>query len=143
MKHATKSTMNIHDILRSQKEEANQQFCRFYERNYIDWLNDSHVEKPLLSPSVLREKLFPLLNQPRPTFLIVIDNFRYDQWKFLQPAIEQYLRTEEDALYYSILPTTTQFARNAMFAGLMPSEIERKYPQYWVNEDEDGEANTG
>lgn len=132
---------NIHDILRSQKEEANQQFCRFYERNYIDWLNDSHVEKPLLSPSVLREKLFPLLNQPRPTFLIVIDNFRYDQWKFLQPAIEQYLRTEEDALYYSILPTTTQFARNAMFAGLMPSEIERKYPQYWVNEDEDGYKN--
>ena len=132
---------NIHDILRSQKEEANQQFCRFYETNYIDWLNNVDTEKPLLSPSVLREKLFPLLKQPRPTFLIVIDNFRYDQWKFLQPAIEQYLRTEDDSIFYSIIPTTTQFARNAMFAGVMPLEIESKYPRYWVNEGEDGYKN--
>lgn len=130
----------IHEIFLSQKEEANRLFCRYYESNYVGWLNDN-VEKPLLSPSVLREKLFPLLREDRPTFLIVIDNFRYDQWKFLQPAIEQYFRTDEDAIFYSILPTTTQFARNAMFGGLMPSEIERKYPQYWVNEDEEGYKN--
>ena len=99
------------------------------------------ADKPLLSPTVLRERLFPLLSGSRPTFLIVIDNFRYDQWKQVQPTFEQYLRTERDDLYYAILPTTTQFARNAMFAGLMPSEIERKYPQYWVNEDEEGWKN--
>lgn len=130
----------IHEIFMSQKDEANRLFCRYYESNYVEWLNDN-VDKPLLSPSVLREKLFPLLREDRPTFLIVIDNFRYDQWKFLQPAIEQYFRTDEDSVFYSILPTTTQFARNAMFGGLMPSEIERKYPQYWVNEDEDGYKN--
>ena len=94
-----------------------------------------------MSQTVLRERLFPLLKEERPTFLIVIDNFRYDQWKYVQPAIEQWLRVDRDDLYYTILPTTTQFARNAMFAGLMPGEIERKYPQYWVNEDEEGWKN--
>ena len=134
---------NIHQIFSSQKEEANQQFCKFYEENYVDWLagTATTTDKPMLSTTVLRDKMFPLLKENRPTFLIVIDNFRYDQWKYLQPAIEQYLRTEEDGIYYSIIPTTTQFARNAMFGGLMPSEIERKYPQYWINEDQEGFKN--
>ena len=134
---------NIHQIFSSQKAEANRLFCKFYEKNYVDWLVNTATttDKPLLSTTVLRDKLFPLLKEDRPTFLIVIDNFRYDQWKYLQPAIEQYLRTEEDGMYYSIIPTTTQFARNAMFGGLMPSEIERKYPQYWVNEDQEGFKN--
>ncbi|MBR1793530.1 MAG: PglZ domain-containing protein [Bacteroidales bacterium] len=132
---------NIHEIFASQQTEANQQFCRYYEKNYIEWLNGMTADKPLMSHTVLRDKLFPLLNENRPTFLIVLDNFRYDQWKFLQPAIEQSLRVEQDDIYYSIIPTTTQFARNAMFAGLMPAEIEKKYPKYWVNEDEEGHKN--
>lgn len=133
---------NIHEIFSAQKAEANQQFCKYYERNYIDWLNGTaDTTKPLLSPTILREKLFPLLKEEKPTFLIVIDNFRYDQWKFLQSAIEQHLQTVEDSIYFSIIPTTTQFARNAMFGGLMPAEIERKYPQYWVNEDQEGYKN--
>lgn len=132
---------NIHDIFKSQKAEANRLFCRFFERNYVDWLNNGENDKPLMSPTVLRERLFPLLEENRPTFLIVIDNFRYDQWKFIQPLVENYLRVERDDIFYSILPTTTQFARNAMFSGLMPAEIERKYPQYWVNEDEEGFKN--
>ena len=131
---------NIHSIFASQKREANQQFCRFYERHYIDWLSGREA-KPTMSHTVLRERLFPMLEEPRPTFLIVIDNFRYDQWKYLQPTIEQHLHTERDDLFFSILPTTTQFARNAMFAGLMPGEIEKKYPQYWVNEGEEGQKN--
>ena len=131
---------NIHEIFSSQKSEANQMFCRFYERNYIDWLN-GQAEKPLMSTTVVRERLFPLLEQDKPTFFIVIDNFRYDQWKFIQPLLERYLRTDKDDIFYGIIPTTTQFARNAMFAGLMPSEIETKYPKYWVNEDEEGFKN--
>jgi CheY-like chemotaxis protein len=133
---------NIHDILLSQKQEANLQFCRFVERHYADWVG-GREEKPLMSHTVLQERLIPLLKGTKAdsTFLIVIDNFRYDQWKFVQPLMEQYMRTERDELYYAILPTTTQFARNAMFAGLMPSEIERKYPQYWVNEDQEGWKN--
>lgn len=131
---------NIHEIFQSQKQEANRLFCRFYEKNYTDWLSGAK-DKPLMSPTVMREKLFPLLEDDRPTFLIVIDNFRYDQWKYLQSTIERYFRTEQDNIFFSIIPTTTQFARNAMFGGLMPSEIERKYPQYWVNEDEEGYKN--
>ena len=131
---------NIHEIFLSQKREANAQFCRFYEDHCLEWLG-GREEKPAMSQTVLQQWLFPLLKDNRPTFLIVIDNFRYDQWKFVQPMVEQYFRVERDEMYYTILPTTTQFARNAMFAGLMPSEIERKYPQYWVNEDEEGWKN--
>ena len=131
---------NIHEILYSQKMEANRQFCRFFEANYEDWLN-GRKEKPLMSPTVLREKLFPMLKEDIPTFLIVIDNLRFDHWKAMQPIIEQYFRTDDEAIYYSILPTTTQYARNALFAGLMPAEIQKKYPQYWVNEDQEGHKN--
>lgn len=131
---------NIHEIFMSQKEEANRQFCRFYEENYLGWVSGGQG-RPMMSPTVLKERMFPLLKGERPTFLIVIDNFRFDQWKFVQPLVERYLRTEREDMYYAILPTTTQFARNAMFAGLMPSEIERMYPQYWVNEDEEGWKN--
>jgi CheY-like chemotaxis protein len=131
---------SIHDIFLSQKQDANRLFCRFYEEHYLGWLGGAD-DKPDMSPTVLKERLFPLLKENRPTFMIVIDNFRYDQWKFVQPAIEHLFRVERDDLYYTIIPTTTQFARNAMFAGLMPSEIERKYPQYWVNEDEQGWKN--
>ena len=142
---ASNEDENIHEIFRSQKSEANQQFCRWYERNYQDWImgqSDSKTsDKPCLSPMVFRERLFPLLKENRPTFLLVIDNFRYDQWKFIQPAIENYLRVDDDSIFFSILPTTTQFARNAMFAGLMPAEIEKKYPQYWVNENQEGHKN--
>ena len=131
---------NTHEILYSQRAEANQLFCRFYEQNYEDWLN-SRAEKPLMSPTVLKEKLFPLLKDDKPTFLIVIDNFRFDQWKYTQHTIETLFHTEEECVYYSILPTTTQYARNALFSGLMPSEIEKKYPQYWINETEEGNKN--
>ena len=74
-------------------------------------------------------------------FVLVIDNLRYDQWKMIQPIIEEYFRIEDDEIYFSILPTSTQYARNAIFSGLLPSEIEKKYPKYWVNEDEEGGKN--
>ena len=137
---AQNDDQNIHEIFVSQKAEANALFCRFFENNYRNWL-DGSIEKPTLSHTLFRERLFPLISDQRPTFLFVIDNFRYDQWKYLQPLFEQLFRIERDSLFFSILPTTTQFARNAMFSGLMPSEIERNYPQYWVNEDEEGFKN--
>lgn len=130
----------VHEIFLTQRRDANRLFCRHVEEHYRHWLNGSE-EKPLMSHTLLRERLFPLLKDGRPVFLIVIDNFRYDQWRAVQPMVEPYLRVERDELYYALLPTTTQFARNAMFAGLLPSEIERKYPQYWVNEDEEGHKN--
>ncbi|MFA7081915.1 MAG: bifunctional response regulator/alkaline phosphatase family protein [Bacteroidales bacterium] len=137
---ASSQDESIYDILRQQKDEANTQFCKFYEKNYIDWLKGDE-DKPLLSHTVLKEKLFPILKEGLPTFLIVIDNFRFDQWKAIQPMVEEFFRTDKEDIYYSIIPTTTQYARNAMFAGLMPSEIEKKYPALWTNEDKEGHKN--
>ena len=147
---ATDSSMT--EMLQMQKEDANNGFAKFVKKNYLQWL-ETRGEKignskkadsdlpPLLSPDIFKTNVFPLLNEGKKVFLVVLDNFRYDQWRYIQPLVEQYLRTERDDIYYSIVPTTTQFARNTMFAGLMPSEIESKYPQYWVNEDEEGFKN--
>ncbi|MFA7133327.1 MAG: response regulator, partial [Bacteroidales bacterium] len=138
---ASSEDESIYEILRQQKDEANTQFCKFYEKFYSNWLIGKEQDKPMLSHTVLKEKLFPILKDDVPTFLIVIDNFRYDQWKAIQPMVEEFYRTEKEDIYYSIIPTTTQYARNAMFSGLMPSEIERKYPSLWVNEDKEGNKN--
>jgi DNA-binding response OmpR family regulator len=131
----------IIEVMKMQKEEANQVFTRFVENNYIDWLNGRVKDKPVQSHTLMKEKIFPLIDESPGLFFILIDNLRYDQWKVLQPIIEEYYRVEKDELYYSILPSTTQYARNALFSGLMPTEIEKKYPNYWVNEDEEGTKN--
>ncbi len=131
----------ILDVFRMQKEEANQVFSKFIERRYVDWLNGDDEDKPSLSHTVFRDKVMNTVDKEKNTFLILIDNLRYDQWKSLQPIFEEYFRIESDEIYYSILPTTTQFARNSFFSGLLPSEIEKKYRKYWVNEDEEGTKN--
>jgi DNA-binding response OmpR family regulator len=140
LKLASSKDEGIAEILQMQKSEANQVFSKFIEKNYVKWLSGSG-DRPILSHTVLREKLFPVLDKKVPVFLLLIDNLRYDQWKVLQPIIEEYFRVEKDELYYSILPTTTQYARNAFFSGLMPSEIEKKYPKYWVSEGDEGTKN--
>lgn len=132
---------SMSDVFKMQKEEANQVFCRFIENNYLNWINGKAETKPVQSHTLLKDKVFPLLNQPEPLFFILIDNLRYDQWKVIQPTIEEYFRVDRDEMYYAILPTTTQYARNALFSGLLPSEIEKKYPKLWVNEDEEGSKN--
>ena len=90
----------------------------------------------MMSPEVFKQKLFPLLNDGKKVFLVVLDNFRYDQWRVLAHEISEQFDIDED-LYYSILPTATQYARNAIFSGLMPNEIERLFPDLWVDEDEE------
>ena len=116
-------------------------FRNFLKRTILDWLNNKSIDKPVQSHNLIKEKIFPLLNDDRPLFVILIDNFRYDQWKVLQPVLEEYFRVEKDEIYFSILPTATQYARNSIFAGLLPTEIEKKYPKYWMNEDEEGTKN--
>lgn len=131
----------MYDILKMQKAEANAQFGKFIENNYIDWLknNDS---APLMSHHLLRKKLFPVVdNSDVPVFFILIDNLRYDQWKVIQPLLTEYFTVLEDETFCSILPTATQYARNAIFAGMMPSDIEKRFPTMWVNDDEDGGKN--
>ncbi len=135
------SDESIKEILAMQKAEANQVFAKFIERNYIDWVNTISENRPVLSHTLLKEKLFPMLKPGRKVFMLLIDNLRYDQWKTIQPIIEEYYRVVSDNIFYSILPTTTQYARNSIFSGLMPAEIQRKYPQYWIGEDEEGTKN--
>jgi CheY-like chemotaxis protein len=131
----------MNDVMKSQISEANSLYAKFIEANYVSWLSGTAKEKPLMSHTLIREKVFPVLVQPNPLFLIVIDNLRYDQWKILQPLFEEYFRVVEDDMYFSILPTATQYARNALFAGMLPSEIEKKYPNLWLNEDDEGTKN--
>ncbi len=128
-------------VLKMQKNEANQVFCKFVERNYHDWINGKSADKPILSHNLIKEKVFPALTEPKPLFVILIDNLRFDQWKVLQPILEDFYRIEREEIYYSILPSVTQYARNALFSGLLPTEIEKKYPKYWVGEEEEGTKN--
>ena len=130
---ATDSSMT--DLLQQQKEEANNAFAKYIKQNYIHWIT-SPADRPLLSPDIFKRKLFPMLDDGRKLFLIVIDNFRYDQWRSLATDIGQHYDIDED-IYLSILPTATQYARNAIFSGLMPDQIAHLFPDLWVDEDEE------
>ena len=131
----------IMQVLKMQKEEANLVFSKFIENNYLDWLHGRTDERPVLSHTLLKKKVLKHLDESENLFLLVIDNLRYDQWKAIQPIIEDFYRVESDEIYYSILPSTTQYARNALFSGLMPLDIQRKYPKYWTSEAEEGTKN--
>jgi CheY-like chemotaxis protein len=121
----SKSTdSSIDEIINIQKSEANNQFFRFIKNNYKNWINN--IDAPLLSNNIFKEKVFPHLNNDKSTFMILIDNLRYDQWKVIQPLVQKYFTVIDDSLYSSILPTATQYSRNSIFAGLHPSEIQKK-----------------
>lgn len=128
---------NLREIFIMQEQEANNAFSRFISANYINWFSDKSVNKPLLSPDLFREKVFPLLKNKSKVFFILIDNLRYDQWKILSEEISPYYRPGDESLYYSILPTATQYSRNSIFAGKMPLDIMNQHPEYWVFDDED------
>jgi len=123
------------DLLRDQKEEANAAFAKFVKANYADWVADADAPaRPTLSPDVLRRAVFPRLAAGRRVVLLVLDNFRYDQWRVLAPELAADFDAEEQ-VYFSILPTATQYARNALFAGMMPLDIARTHPDLWVDEE--------
>ncbi|HRW21293.1 MAG TPA: bifunctional response regulator/alkaline phosphatase family protein, partial [Bacteroidales bacterium] len=129
------------EILRMQKNEANNAFAKYIRKNYVNWFSNDVNSKPLLSPSLLKEKVFPLLRNGKKVFFLLIDNMRYDQWKIISKELSELYRIEEEGLYLSILPTATQYSRNAIFSGLMPKEIDKMYPDLWKNDDEEGGKN--
>ncbi|MBC8154070.1 MAG: response regulator, partial [Bacteroidetes bacterium] len=131
---------SMSEILNMQKSEANANFCKYVMNNYEDWLNEPKADKPLMSNQLMRKKVFPLLEQDSPLFFVLVDNLRYDQWKVIEPILTDYFTVEEESSYYSILPTTTAFARNSIFSGLMPSEMEKQLPDLWVNDDNEEEG---
>lgn len=129
----------LSEILQTQKIEANAQFFRFVSRNYESWIQDG--DGPLMSHELLGQEVFPHLEKGKPSLLVLIDNLRLDQWKIIAPALKDYFSKASESSFCSILPTATQYARNAIFAGLMPLEIARNYPQYWKNDTDEGGKN--
>lgn len=129
------------EILESQKTEANSQFGKFIERNYEDWFAPK-ADKPVQSHTLFRELVVPeIVKKDRPVLFVVIDNLRYDQWKTFESVVGNYYKLEKEVPYYSILPTATQYARNAIFSGLTPLEMEKQFPQFWKNDPEEGGKN--
>jgi CheY-like chemotaxis protein len=126
------------EMLRMQKTDANNTFTKFVKKNYVDWFE--HPEKrPLMSPDLFKTKVFPLLDQGEKVFFILVDNFRYDQWKVIRELLNDIYQVIEEELYCSMLPTATQYARNAIFSGLLPLQIQQMYPEFWIEEeDEEG-----
>ncbi|WP_372472759.1 PglZ domain-containing protein [Capnocytophaga sp. ARDL2] len=131
---------NLLEILASQKVEANNLFGRFVEKNYENWINDDD-DAPLFSHQLFKECVIPELKKNQKVLFLVIDNLRYDQWKALEQTITEYYKIDQEKMYYSILPTATQYARNAIFSGLTPLEMEKQYPQYWKNDVDEGGKN--
>lgn len=132
----------MHEILTMQKTEANHLFSRFIKDNYLDWLNKKTDETPVMSHTLIKDFFKPLTEgKKKPIFLVVIDNLRYDQWIILQPQLSEFFKVVKEELYVSILPTATQYARNALFAGLMPAEIQKKFPDLWKNDEDEGGKN--
>ncbi len=128
------SAPDMEEMLEMQKTEANVAFAKFVRKNYERWLVPDSVDRPVMSPDLFKTKVFPLLDAGEKVFFILIDNFRFDQWRVIRPLLSEYF-TSDDDLYCSILPTATQYARNAIFSGLMPVEIERMFPDLWVDEE--------
>ena len=127
------------EILESQKSEANNLFYKFIKKNYQEYLTSSN--RPTFSHTMFKNYVVPNLSSDQGVLWIVIDNLRYDQYRMLEPLINNYYKKEEEYSYYSILPTATQYARNAIFSGLMPSEMEKKYPKLWKNDTDEGGKN--
>ncbi len=133
-------TEGMDEVLRLQKTEANKEFARFIRTNYDRWFLRNASDTPLTSPSVFKQKVFPLLEQGK-VVMVIIDNLRYDQWKIIEQEMGDLFRADEEVMFSSILPTATQYARNAMFAGMMPLEIQERYPRLWIDEADEGGKN--
>jgi len=132
---------SMKEILTMQKTDANQSFSRYIKNEYPKWFADGREQSPELSINILKNRMFPLVKEIEKIFLIVIDNLRYDQWRTLWPKLSQYYVLSDESIYSSILPTATQYARNALFAGLMPLEIKKMYPGLWLDENDEGGKN--
>ncbi len=129
------------EILATQKAEANTEFSKFIVKNYPDWLGAKRDKAPTMSYNLLKNKIFPHVGDGIPTVALLLDNLRFDQWKVIEPLITELFRVEEEDYFYSILPATTQYSRNAIFAGMMPADIEARHPDWWFNDNEEGGKN--
>ncbi|MGI8950425.1 MAG: response regulator [Chitinophagaceae bacterium] len=131
----------MREVFQTQKQEANTEFFKFISKNYVQWMNSKSTDTPVMSHNLFKFKILPHIQKGTPTFFILIDNLRFDQWKAIQPLFAENFRILEEETFYSILPTATQYCRNAIFAGQLPVEIEKSYAVEWKNDDEEGGKN--
>lgn len=131
----------MQEVFQTQKAEANTEFFKFVSRNYAGWVHPKTTDAPVMSNNLIKYKVLPHLQKGTPLFFILIDNLRYDQWKMIQPIFAESFRIQEEDTFYAILPTATQYARNAIFAGMLPIEIEKHFAAQWKNDDEEGGKN--
>ncbi len=129
------------EVFNTQKNEANTEFFKFVSKNYIDWIKSKSADKPVMSHDLFERKIFPFIQAGKPTFMVLIDNLRYDQWKAIEPVISSYFTVQQEDMFFSILPTSTQYSRNSIFAGMLPADIEKKFPIEWKNDEEEGGKN--
>jgi len=131
----------MQDVFNTQKQEANNEFFKFVSKNYASWVSPKSDDGPIMSHNLLKLKVFPHLQKNSSLFFILVDNLRFDQWKTIQPIFSESYRIHEEDTFYSILPTATQYARNAIFSGLLPIDIEKQFPSQWKNDEEEGGKN--
>ncbi|MFZ9661154.1 MAG: response regulator [Chitinophagaceae bacterium] len=131
----------LKEVFQNQKNEANTEFFKYISKNYLSWMKPNSVDVPIMSHTLFRYKILPHIEKGTPTIMLVIDNLRLDQWKAIQPIFMESFRLAEEETFYSILPTATQYCRNAIFAGMLPAEIEKNFPELWKNDEEEGGKN--
>lgn len=135
------SDKGISEVLTYQKTEANNEFAKFVKKNYLEWFKEKSFSRPILSHTLMRNRVFSTVDKSSKTTFLLIDNFRYDQWLTIRSLVSNFFNTESEDFYCSILPTATQYARNAIFAGLTPLAIEKIMPGLWLNDNEEGGKN--
>jgi DNA-binding response OmpR family regulator len=136
------STDNAMDeVIKLQKNDANNLFAKYIKSEYFKWFEPNQTNRPNMPFDFFRRKIFPLTDNGEQIFVIIIDNLRLDQWQVMRPLINQYMNTESEDIWFSLLPTATQYARNALFAGLTPLEVSKRYPDSWLNDEDDGGKN--
>ncbi len=131
----------MQEVFQSQKAEANTEFFKFISRNYASWVKPKTDDAPIMSHNLMKFKVLPHLEKGKPLFFVLIDNLRFDQWKTIQPIFADSFRIHVEETFYSILPTATQYARNAIFAGMLPIDIEKQFNSQWKNDDDEGGKN--
>jgi CheY-like chemotaxis protein len=132
---------DVTDILAQQKEQANTEFSKYVTKNYFDWVDRNKEVGPVMSHSMMRKHIFPYVGNGTPTIVVLLDNLRFDQWRVIEPILNEQFKTESEGFFFSILPTATQYSRNAIFAGMMPADIEKTFPDKWKNDTDEGGKN--
>lgn len=138
---ASSGETGMEDILKTQKQDGNRAFSKYIEKNYLNFIHASTDNTPMMSHNLIRKGVIPQKTMGESLFLLLLDNLRFDQWKVIEAEISDYYRTVEEDIYMSILPTTTQYARNAIFSGLMPLDIEKRFGDKWSNDEDEGGKN--